>query len=345
MRILAWLLTAGLLMVSTAVPAAQVHGLFRVDEELLEPDDAARDVALGKAFASVVWRLSGIKNLNAYPQLKAQAGDPQALITGYTHRDSVLSVQFDAASLLNLLREQEVAVLGMQRPMLLLWWSQQDLHGQQLLGDGHTQAENIVDQAAQKGLPVRFPLADLQEQMLTDNMRTSQLSPDIEGLLERYASDAFVRVVEDGNAAQWTLVEQDRVSRGQVQADNPVALNNEVFRQLAEHFINRYAVLPGQGEQLRVQVNGLDAQRFALLENLLSPYGARLHSMNGQQGIWLVQALPEQLRALFAMQRLHELPVPEIEPETVVIDSTQVESEGQNTAVAPREKIDLLFGW
>ena len=351
MRIVTWLLAASLLLTSAAASAAQVTGLFRVNEALLETDDTSRDAALSQAFGSMVWKLTGLKSLEPYPNLQAHAAAPQAFIIGYTHRNAMLSVQFDAASMLRLLQDEQLPVLGMQRPLLLLWWTQQDLHGQQLVGDGHQQAEALTAMALDKGLPVRLPLSDLQEQMLTDSLEVMGTSSALSELQQRYATNAFVRVHVDGNSARWTLVDQGKVKRGQARANDAEALQQQVFTQIADYVVQQYAILPGQGDSLHIQVNGLDMMRLDALEKLLAPYNAKLLRLDGRQGVWQVQALPEQLRALFALQRLHELPVITAEaPAVIELDDEELLLAPTGTGVeftpgSEPEAIDMVFSW
>lgn len=372
MRFLAGLLTAGVLLMASFAQAVQMPSIYQVDEEQLTSDDGqARDKALSRAFSTVVWRLTGVSDLENYPELKKQSADPQDLITGYSHRDATLTVRFDATSVLNLLQQQGLATWGAQRPMLLLWWTQQDAHGQQLFSDGQLKAEGIAKYAEHNGLPVRFPMADLQEQMLTDRLQL-QNSTQIEELLQRYAADVFLRVVVDEDrqpTAQWQLYEQGKVRQGKLEANNVTDLADAVFFELAGYFIHKYAVLPGQGEALKVQVNELTMQRLAAVEKLLQVYNAKLIKLDGQQGVWQVKALPEQLRSSFALQHMHELPVPKTEhltqetmgeteqtpeqnPENVnenseesAAMSTEPSAEKNESPRVAQDKIDLLFTW
>lgn len=368
MRFLIGLLTASALFVASLAQAVQMPGLYQVSEELLEQDSDARDRALSRAFGAVVWRLTGTSNLDAYPELKAYSADPQDLITGYRHRDSVLRVHFDANSVLSLLQQQGLAIWGEQRPLLLLWWTQQDAHGQQLFSSGQLKAEGIAKYAEHNGLPVIFPMADLQEQIFTDGLQLREKKPQVEQLLQRYAANVFLRVAVSDDvqqpSASWQLYEQGQIRQGTVEAGTTADLADAVFFDLAEYFINKYAVLPGEGESLAVQVNELDMQRFTLVEQTLQVFNAKLVSLQGGQGVWQVKALPEQLRSLFALQRMVELPVPEVvqtepikqEPQSLEVlqDGSQVQEplvEAQpelspiqaQAAVLP--KIDLLFSW
>jgi len=358
MRFLAGLLTAGMLLTAGFVQAVQMPSIYQVNEEQLSSDDSeARDKALSRAFSTVVWRLTGITSLEGHSELIKQSADPKDLITGYSHRDATLTVRFDPSSVLSLLQQQGLATWGAQRPMLLLWWTQRDAHGQQLFSDGQLKSDGIAKHAEHNGLPVRFPMADLQEQMLTDRLQLQQDSVKIEELLQRYAADAFLRVVVDEErqpTAQWQLYEQGKVHQGKVETNTVADLGDAVFFELAEYFVHKYAVLPGQGEALKVQVNDLTMQRLAAVEKLLQAYNAKLVKLDGQQAVWQVKALPEQLRSTFALQHMHELPVlePELEYSAPSIISEPVQTPedvaGNATNEQPvvaHEKIDLLFTW
>lgn len=366
MRFLAGLFTASVLLVATCAQAVQMPSIYQVSvEQLTSDENQAREKALSRAFSTVVWRLTGVSNLEDYPQLKQHSADPQDLVTGYNHRDTTLTVRFDAASVLNALQQQGLATWGAQRPVLLLWWTQRDTHGQQLFSDGQLKAESIAKHAEHNGLPVRFPMADLQEQMLTDRLQLTQDAEQVEQLMQRYAGDVFLRVVveqEPQPTALWQLYEQGKVRQGKVEASKVDDLPDAVFFQLANYFVHKYAVLPGQGEVLKVQVNDLTMQRLVTVENLLQVYNAKLVRLVGQQGVWQVKALPEQLRSLFALQHMRELPVSEnessalpvvVESEQLSESATESESASNNevgtgkteSSKSVQDKVDLLFGW
>lgn len=294
--------------------ALQVTDLYQVDEPVPPGEDSNRQQLLSSAFDSMIWRLSGLSDLQAYPQLQQLREDPQEVIRGYSSRSTILRVNFDPASLLSVLQQQELAIWGEQRPAILLWWTQQDGHGQHLYNSDQRMARLIVQRADYRGLPVRFPLADLEEQILTERL-SLQEREQVDQLLQRYSADVLLRVNVDAAArpgASWQLYEQGRVRRGKNSAASVPALADAIFVELGEYFVQKYAVRHGEGQSLNIQVSALDFERLLQVEKVLAPFSGKLIKLDPEYGIWQVNAMPEQLRALFELQRIRQQPAPVI---------------------------------
>lgn len=346
-----------LLLWMAQAQAMQLVELYQVDEPVPAGGKDSRQELLGRAFDSQIWRLTGLEKLDKYPVLQQLREDPQEVIRGYSNRNTLLRVRFDPASLLGVLQQQELAIWGEQRPVLLLWWTQKDLHGQHLYNDAQRMAQLIVQRADYRGLPVRFPLADLQEQILTESLNLLD-SAQVNELLQRYSADMLLRVSVDDAAspqARWQLYEQGHLRQGSIKAQTVPELADGVFKDLGRYFINKYAVVQGQGEALNIQVSGLSFNRLMVVEQLLQPFAAKLLKLDGDYGVWQVRAMPEQLRALFELQQIQQLPAPqqqvyqpepqpesqlELEPEQA--DAGLSESEPEPELAAPLH-IDLYF--
>lgn len=323
-------LFAGLLALLLAVQARaiQVTDLYQVDETLPAGEQVERKELFGRAFDSLLWRITGLKTLEQYPALQQLRADPQELIRGYSNRNTFLRIRFDPASLLAGLQQQELAIWGEQRPVLLLWWTQQDAHGQHLYNEDQRMARLVAGRAAYRGLPVRFPLADLQEQILTERLQL-QDQEQVEQLLQRYGADLLLRVSVDDQTqpgAGWQLYEQGRLRKGSLRAEDVPGLADGIFLEVGQYLIQKYAVLQGQGDALHIQVAGLDFERLLMVENLLEPFAARLLLLDADRAVWQVRAMPEQLRALFELQQIRQQPNPEPVPEPVPAPELQPES-------------------
>ncbi len=301
-----------ILLASQAVWSAPVTGLYQVREPLVQGSGDDRAEAFSRAFGTLMQRLTGTADSARVGALATHSASPQNLALGYTYQEDELQVSFDPASVMQALREAEVPVWGVDRPVLLLWWVQDGLQGRQLLGDGQNRSLNLQQAALHRGLPVRFPLADLSEQVRADHGWNSTNEVQLQELLQRYAGDALL-VVEtqeaaDGMTGSWQLLGSSLQLKGSLAGDNPVDAADGLFQQLAKELAREYAVVPGQGERLQVRLQGLDLDGLLAAEKALQVFDGQLVSLQGDQAVWQVTALPEQLRSQLALYQFREQP-------------------------------------
>jgi hypothetical protein len=75
-------------------------------------------------------------------------------------------VDFDPAALSARVAPAGLALWGSNRPSILGWWLNDSVEGSNLVGDGQASAQPLRRAAQHRGLPLRLPLADLQEQLV-----------------------------------------------------------------------------------------------------------------------------------------------------------------------------------
>lgn len=300
-------------LLTASVHAETVGGLYQVREALVSQESDVRDAGLQTAFATLVQRLTGQAAAAQSSQLAKFQADPQALISRYGYEGNTLIVNFDPASVQAALRKAGLAIWGSNRPVVLAWWHIVDLEGSRLVSDGQPSAQKLYAAAQHYGIPARLPLGDLDEQlMLGDNGLSN--SEAIRSSAQRYTADAVVIVEEqlDGDTlvAQWQLWVGDEHQQGQVRASSQTLLARDIFAQVNQHLAERFAIKPGQGELLSLRIDGVNLERFVLVERLLEPFDAKLLGMNKDYAQWQVRSTPEQLRAQLALADLHEQAAP-----------------------------------
>lgn len=304
-------LLGGLLLLASQVGwSAPVTGLYQVREPLAEGADDDRAEAFSRAFATLMQRLTGTADSANKGGLAAHKASPQSLSLGYTYQDDELQVSFDPASVMQALREARVAVWGVDRPVLLLWWVQEALQGRQLLGDGQNRSLNLQQAALHRGLPARFPLADLSEQIRADQGWSSADEEQLQELLQRYDADALLVIdageAADGVAGNWQLLGSNIELNGRLSGNTPLDAADAMFQQLARELAREYAVVPGQGERLQVRLRGLDLDAMLAAEKALQVFDGQLVALQGDEAVWQVTALPEQLRSQLALYQFRE---------------------------------------
>lgn len=310
------LLGGMILLAAQASLAAPVTGLYQVREPLQEAGEAARAEAFSRAFVTLMQRLTGSAEYAHDRALAAQLANPRDLALGYTYQEDELQVSFDPASVMQALHEAQVPIWGNDRPVLLLWWVQEGMHGRQLLGDGQNRSLNLQQAALHRGLPVRFPLADLSEQVHADQGWQGVEPQQVQELLQRYDGDALLVVdaqeAAEGVVGSWQLFGGSQPWSGQLSGSSALAAADGVFQQLAAAMAQEYAVMPGQGELIRVRLQGLDLDGMLAAEKALQVFDGKLVSLQGDQAVWQLTALPEQLRSQLALYQFREL-TPELD--------------------------------
>lgn len=296
--------------------AAPLGDLYRVREPVASQQPAERGAALQGAFDTLLLRLTGDPEAGRQPALEALRKDPQQLVGRYVYDDKSIIVDFDPATTERSLRAAGIALWGADRPSVLGWWLSDSTDGSQLVGDGQRSAAVLRGAAQHRGLPLRLPMGDLQEQLAVNaELLRAERAPALKEASERYDADGLLAVVarqnDAGWQADWQFWQGDAGTRGEAQADSEAALADAVLLAVSRFLAPRY-LGSADAETITLEILRVDVQRFAELERLLEPLGARLLRMGGGRVVYRLQASPEQLRAQLALARLHEVPV---EPE------------------------------
>jgi hypothetical protein len=216
---------------SASSGAATFENLYSVT---VTPDPAARDqrqAAMQAAMAQLLVRVTGSRNAPLEPALQPIIRAPESFLASYgtLDRQGRTTVGFGRSQVERVLTELGMPVWGPERPLTLLWIAVDDgAGGRALLGANETpelgagatpqlpqllttvRAE-IVAAAAERGLPVAWPLLDLED-------LNAVTFPDVWGGFEdrivaasaRYRADAVligrVRPGLFGNEVEWLFV-------------------------------------------------------------------------------------------------------------------------------------------
>ncbi|WP_394561026.1 DUF2066 domain-containing protein [Aquipseudomonas alcaligenes] len=313
MRLSARLLALCLPLFSLPALAETVSGLYQVREAVTSQQPEERTAALNRALETLVLRLTGDAKAVQSPALQAVRQDPQQLVSQYVYEGETLVVDFDPLTTENKLRQAGLPMWGANRPSILAWWLNSGAEGASLVGDAQEAAKPLQQAAQHRGLPVRLPLADLQEQLVAtpENLGASQ--PDaLQPASERYGADALLAVQAHEEAgqwqAEWRLWLGDAREQGKAQGADQQALADAVLLAVSERLAPRFLVKPGAASAMTLEIQGANLGRYAELERLLEPFAARLLRVKGDQMVWQVNASAEQLRAQLGLAGLQEVP-------------------------------------
>lgn len=313
MRLSARLFALCLPLFSLPALAVPVSGLYQVREAVTSQQPEERVTALNRALETLVLRLTGDAQALQSPALEGVRQDPQQLVSQYVYEGDTLVVDFDPMTTENKLRQAGLPLWGANRPAILTWWIVPSREEGSLVGDGQESAKPLQQAAQHRGLPLRLPLADLQEQLIatSDNLSASQ--PDVlREASARYDADALLTVLAReeyaGMTADWRLWLGDTREQGTVKGGSQQELADAVLLAVSERLAPRFLVKPGATSALTLEVQGANLGRFAELERLLEPFSARLLRASGDLLVWQVNASAAQLRAQLALAGLQEVP-------------------------------------
>ncbi len=321
MRVTSRLLALCCAVVSAHGMAAPVSDLYKVREPVASQQPAEREEALRNAFDTLVLRLTGdtSSDQEAVAQLR---NDPQQLVSRYAYEGDAVIVSFDPVTTERALRSAGLSLWGAERPSILAWWLGESANGSQLVGDAQEGSSDLRAAAQHRGLPLRLPLVDLSEQLVATPETVAAEDPQaLRDVSERYDADGLLTVMakQSGETwqANWRLWVGDKQAQGKASGDTRSALADEVMLAVSTFLAPQYRVKPGDRTEITLEVLGADVERFAELDRLLEPFGARLQRVESDRLVYRLSASPEQLRAQLALARLQEVAPDEIDMQTI----------------------------
>lgn len=303
------------LVVSVHGMAAPLNDLFKVREPVASQQPEEREEALRKAFDTLVLRLTGEPKTDQVAPLRA---DPQQLVSRYAYEDNAVVVSFDPVTTERALRSAGLPLWGADRPSILIWWLGESASGSQLVGDAQEGSADLRAAAQHRGLPLRLPMADLSEQLAATAETVTAKEPQaLRDVSERYDADGLLTVLasQSGEAweANWRLWLGDKQTQGKASGDSRAAVADEVMLAVSTYLAPQYRVAAGETSEITLEVLGADVERFAELDRLLEPFGARLQRVESDRLVYRLNASPEQLRSQLALARLQEVSADEIQ--------------------------------
>ncbi|WP_152555695.1 DUF2066 domain-containing protein [Methylomarinum vadi] len=271
------LLMLALLLGVGNVWAVEVKGLYETEVLAKSRSNEDRNKAIREALAVVLGRVVAADKVMETPVVKtALAGASHyvrqfqyAMISSKWQRDErsrLMRVLFDEQQLLELLRSGNVGIWSEIRPETLAWLvveRQDKLRFYE--ADSMPELENALTRAARiKGLPLIFPMLDLEEQQrISVSEVLSNDSTQLLAASERYdvVSVLAGRLVEKGKCweAEWALYFDEKIE----QWATPCAALSEVtlsgMQGVYDVLSKYYAVKPEIAESgfIRLKIKGV----------------------------------------------------------------------------------------
>ncbi len=162
-----------LLCLSWLTPLA-ASDLFEAEVVVSDQTPAVRRSALQGALREVLVRVSGQQSVLTSEPVQELLGNPEQLVQQYRYFTEQqqeppqlkLWVRFDGDTIRQAVQQQGLAYWGGERPDTLVWLAVEDRgHRYVVAADDTSDVRRALETAArQRGVPVLFPLMDLEEQ-------------------------------------------------------------------------------------------------------------------------------------------------------------------------------------
>lgn len=292
LSLLRFVTLATLLLFSSqpARAAVELTALYQAHVEVSTQSTAERTKALQQALSQALLRISGDDQLLQHPQVLQALRSVSDYIMQYAYQQHAeqlqLWVQFDQDKINQLIQNAESGIWSNLRPELLVWVVRENEQLQRQLVGRDESSELLTqlrDTAQQRGLPLKFPLLDLNDTMAISALDVWGRFDDALGFASaRYPHDGVIvaRIYQTDPSlntdlwmADWTLHLGDIRWRGEVTSADQQQLGALLIAQVSRELAQRYRIssTAAQLNQWQMTVHELvDITQVIAAEQLLA---------------------------------------------------------------------------
>lgn len=240
-----------------SVSAVEVSDLY---QDILKVDDKSRDTRLAasrKALLNVLVKVSGDESAdqNRLAQQRTKNISDYMLKFEYDEKANGqlnLVVKFEARKINELIKELNLPLWGVQRPLVAIWLGIEDNWRRELVTqESYPQLEQLIyDKAGRRGLPVVVPLLDLQDRRLVGIPEVwGNFSEPVEEASRRYSAERSItaRMYQEPDSETWILdwrfTNDDLFDSNRLEGDKQQIVG-QMIDSLALGLANEYAIDP-----------------------------------------------------------------------------------------------------
>jgi len=246
--------------------AAEVSGLYEAEIPVFSQKRSERATAMVSALAEVLAKVSGRQDAALVRGVARATRSPAHLLQQYRYRTlpvgpdgeedaQVVLFRFDKTAVDKVLRDNGLPVWGATRPASLVWLAVEDEGRRYLVGEDSPEPLRalLMDEARRRGLALRLPLMDLQDQRALGFADIwGGFSDVILRASRRYRTEAVLvgrlyRPVGGDWQAQWTLLEGPDMHSWSGTGILPAEVIDVGVAGAIETLAARYAPAGGQG--------------------------------------------------------------------------------------------------
>ena len=221
-----------------------------------------------------------------YYQYSYESTDKTLQIGNEVVPAQLLRIHFEPSAVAKLLRRAGFPVWASNRPGVLLWLAISDVEGRRILSENEVNemTKALQDQARLRGLPLLFPLLDLED---SASLSTAEVWGAFLGRIAdasaRYNPDSILtgRIQKDSNG-RWSARWSYQIDQSWHVADSSAFSADEMIRSMIDRLTNelaaRYAIDSSRSQvTIRIEsVNNLED--YVAVSNYLESLGPVLSS-------------------------------------------------------------------
>ena len=305
------------LMMSLATPAVAltVDGLYQAQVSIDNQSAGQVQGAKKIGFAQVIVKVTGQTQSLNHARVRAALLNTDAYVQHFSfatqttgnETQAVIELAFDQPRIDQLLADSRLPVWGAERAAVLVWLVEEKSGQRHIINDmSHPVMAQVSSQAQQRGMPLLWPLLDIEDQLNVDAGALWGLFKDqIQLASARYQADAVLvgRMYQDDELKwqlRWNFWLGDSEQQWSAQGHQLNALVSPVQDRLAASLVAKFAMplAIGVSQDSMVslvveQVNSLDD--YEALQRLL-------RGLSGVRTIQLVRATGQTLEYRLAIE-------------------------------------------
>lgn len=294
-KLLIYVLCGLLPFVMASHAQQKTKGLFEASIGVRSQNKPERQYAAQRGLQEVFVRMSGTNKVLQDPKIQAAVDKAQTYMAQFQYyvnsnreefeqgKRQVINIVFSESAVERTLRQSGQPYWPANRPKTLVWLVE-DLpeKGRQFVNRARSKRliESIEAAAAKRGLPLVYPLYDLEDRIAVSEDKLWSLDEEaIRQASLRYKADAVIvgRISETSRGrylAYWEFFHNQTRKAFDSRTENMDEIARNAFNPVADYFASRYAIVPEQNESplLVVQVSGVN--NFAAYRKTLSYFEA-----------------------------------------------------------------------
>jgi hypothetical protein len=276
---------------SVSAQGVPVSDLYVADVYVTSESESQRLSGARAGLLQVLIRVSGTQAVTEDDNIRQALRNPAQYFYQFSYQSTdrefqvgneilqgrILRINFEPNAIAALLRDSGFAVWGSNRPSVLLWIAVSDQNNRRLVteNDGQEVSKALAELARERGLPMLYPLMDLEDASALSVAEVWGAFLDrIDGASVRYNPDSILsgRIQPDG-AGRWRGFWAYRIDGNWTRLENIAATRRElvadIVDKLADTLAARYAVGSARGV-VNLRVEGIDsAEAYAAILDYL----------------------------------------------------------------------------
>lgn len=273
------------------INAATVDGLY----EAIVPVDGYRSAnskqVLTEGMQQVLIKVTGNRDIADHPNIKQALSMPENYLIKYTQKiietndemtqedvgvktKQLVSVQnYSFERILDLLKTSDIPVWGKQRPLTLAWIAIEFgprnrviLNESDVTHFNNVYKDIITNEANKRGVPLAYPLQDLEEQIsLSSAAIWAQFPDELRAASIRYGADIIIAgslQAKDENTwhGRWQVIGKDNTIEFTTEAYQLTVAIQQGINWLADTLAKMYTThLAAPTEWVKVKIEGVDS--------------------------------------------------------------------------------------